>query len=107
METADRPLPAVQRAYFYRVALVAIHMVVLAVANLLRVGPEIAMGAPSGGFTGLPFVFNEFSQPRELYREQASLAIELLVVSLTPRVIHFRYVQPAAHRLVDECGSVY
>src|SRR6266550_3920744 len=77
METADRPLPAVQRAYFYLVALVAIHMVVLAVANLLRVGAEIAMGAPSGGFTGLPFVFNEFSQPRELYREQASLAIAL------------------------------
>src|SRR5439155_17320265 len=38
MNTADRPLPAVQRAYFYLVALVAIHMVVLAVANLLRVG---------------------------------------------------------------------
>src|SRR5438477_334472 len=56
MGTADRPLPAVQRAYFYLVALVAIHMVVLAVANLLRVGAEIAMGAPSGGFTGLPFV---------------------------------------------------
>src|SRR5439155_1595113 len=82
MDTADRPLPAVQRAYFYLVALVAIHMVVLAVANLLRVGAEIAMGAPSGGFTGLPFVFNEFNRPRELYREQASLAIALLVVGL-------------------------
>jgi len=46
MDAADRPLPAVQRAYFYLVALVAIHMVVLAVANLLRVGAEIAMGAP-------------------------------------------------------------
>ncbi len=34
MHPVDRPLPAVQRAYFYLVALVAIHMVVLAVANL-------------------------------------------------------------------------
>mgnify|MGYP003297048703 CR=1 FL=1 len=39
---ANRPLPAVQRAYFYLVALVAVHMVVLAVANLLRVGAELA-----------------------------------------------------------------
>jgi len=53
-----RTLPAVQRAYLYIVALVAIHMVVLAVANLLRVGAEIAMNAPSGGFTGLPAVID-------------------------------------------------
>ena len=105
MDTADRPLPAVQRAYFYLVALVAIHMVVLAVANLLRVGAEVAMGAPSGGFTGLPFVFNEFSQPRELYREQASLAIALLVVGLPAWVIHFRVAQRAALRSVEERGS--
>ena len=105
MDTADRPLPAVQRAYFYLVALVAIHMVVLAVANLLRVGAEIAMGAPSGGFTGLPFVFNEFNQPRELYREQASLAIALLVVGLPAWVIHFRVAQRAALRSVEERGS--
>jgi len=105
MDTADRPLPAVQRAYFYLVALVAIHMVVLAVANLLRVGAEIAMGAPSGGFTGLPFVFNEFSRPRELYREQASLAIALLVVGLPAWVIHFRIAQRAAVRSVAERAS--
>jgi hypothetical protein len=105
METADRPLPAVQRAYFYLVALVAIHMVVLAVANLLRVGAEIAMGASSGGFTGLPFVFSEFSQPGELYREQASLAIALLVVGLPAWVIHFRVAQRAALRTVEERGS--
>ena len=105
MNASDRPLPAVQRAYFYLVALVAIHMAVLAVANLLRVGAEIAMGAPSGGFTGLPFVFNEFSQPRELYREQASLAIALLVVGLPAWVIHFRVAQRAALRSVEERGS--
>jgi len=105
MNASDRPLPAVQRAYFYLVALVAIHMAVLAVANLLRVGAEVAMGAPSGGFTGLPFVFNEFSQPRELYREQASLAIALLVVGLPAWVIHFRVAQRAALRSVEERGS--
>ena len=105
MDPADRPLPAVQRAYFYLVALVAIHMVVLAVANLLRVGAEIAMGAPSGGFTGLPFVFNDFSQPRQLYREQASLAIALLVVGLPAWLIHFRVAQRAALRSLEERGS--
>src|SRR5438552_13268291 len=105
MDTADRPLPAVQRAYFYLVALVAMHMVVLAVANLLRVGAEMAVGAPSGGFAGLPFVFDEFSQPRELYREQASLAIALLVVGLPAWFIHFRIAQRAAVRSVEERGS--
>jgi hypothetical protein len=95
----------VQRAYFYLVALVAIHMVVLAVANLLRVGAEIAMGAPSGGFTGLPFVFNEFSQPHQLYREQASLATALLVVGLPAWLIHFRIAQRSALRSVEERGS--
>ena len=105
MHPVDRPLPAVQRAYFYLVALVAIHMVVLAVANLLRVGAEVALGAPSGGFTGLPFVFNDFSQPRELYREQASLAIALLVVGLPAWGIHFRIAQRAALRSPEERGS--
>jgi uncharacterized protein DUF5671 len=93
-----RTLPAVQRAYLYIVALVAIHMVVLAVANLLRVGSEIAMNAPSGGFTGLPFVFNDFNRPRELYREQASLAIALLVVGGPAWWFSFRAADGAARR---------
>jgi hypothetical protein len=93
-----RTLPAVQRAYLYIVALVAIHMVVLAVANLLRVGAEIAMNAQSGGFTGLPFVFNDFSRPRELYREQASLAIALLVVGFPAWWLSFRAADRAARR---------
>lgn len=95
-----RTLPAVQRAYLYVVALVAIHMVVLAVANLLRVGAEIAMNAQSGGFTGLPFVFNDFSRPRELYREQASLAIALLVVGAPAWWLSFRAADRAARREV-------
>ncbi|HEV8536279.1 MAG TPA: DUF5671 domain-containing protein [Candidatus Limnocylindria bacterium] len=100
-----RPIPAVQRAYFYLVSLVAIHMVVLAVANLLRVGAEMAMNAPSGGFTGLPFVFNEFSRPSNQYREQASLAIALLVVGLPAWLIHFSVAQRAAGRAIEERAS--
>jgi len=100
-----RALPAVQRAYFYLVALVAIHMVVLAVANLLRVGAEIAMSAPSGGFTGLPFVFSEFNRPSDQYREQASLAIALLAVGLPAWFVHFRVAQRAALRSVEERAS--
>ncbi|HVD51352.1 MAG TPA: DUF5671 domain-containing protein [Candidatus Udaeobacter sp.] len=105
MQATDRPLPAIQRAYFYLVALVAIHMVVLAIANLLRVAAELALGAPSGGFTGLPFVFNEFNRPAAQYREQASLAIALLVVGLPAWIIHFRIAQRAAVRSIEERSS--
>ena len=105
MQATDRPLPAIQRAYFYLVALVAIHMVVLAIANLLRVAAELALGAPSGGFTGLPFVFNEFNRPAAQYREQASLAIALLVVGLPAWIIHSRIAQRAAVRSIEERSS--
>ncbi|MDQ2912400.1 MAG: DUF5671 domain-containing protein [Chloroflexota bacterium] len=101
----SRTLPAVQRAYLYIVALVAIHMIVLAVANLLRVGAEIAMNAPSGGFTGLPFVFSDFSRPRELYREQASLAIALLAVGGPAWWLSFRAADGAARREVAARAS--
>ena len=100
-----RTLPAVQRAYLYIVALVAIHMIVLAVANLLRVGAEIAMNAPSGGFTGLPFVFSDFNSPRELYREQASLAIALLAVGGPAWWLSFRAADGAARRDVASRAS--
>ena len=102
-----RSLPAVQRAYFYLVALVAIHMVVLAVANLLRVGAEIAMNAQSGGFTGLPFVFTEFNRPSDQHREQASLAIALLVVGLPAWLIHFGMAQRAAQRSLEERAASF
>ena len=105
MSAASPALPAVQRAYFYAVALVAIHMVVLGVANVLRVGAEIALGAPSGGFTGLPFVFGDLSQPRQLYREQVSLAIALLLVGVPAWVVHFRMAQAAARRDIAERGA--
>ena len=105
MSVEDRPLPAVQRAYFYVVLLVAIHMIVLGVANLLRVGAEIALGAPSGGFTGLPFVFADFNRPREQYREQASLAIALLLVAVPAWYLHYRAADAAARRSLAERGS--
>jgi hypothetical protein len=105
MSTEDRPLPAVQRAYFYVVLLVAIHMIVLGIANLLRVGAEIALGAPSGGFTGLPFVFADFNRPREQYREQASLAIALLLVAVPAWYLHYRAADAAARRSLAERGS--
>jgi hypothetical protein len=101
----ERALPAVQRAYFYVVMLVAIHMIVLGVANLLRVGAEIALGAPSGGFTGLPFVFADFNRPRDQYREQASLAIALLLVAVPAWYLHFRSADAAARRSTTERGS--
>ncbi len=94
----------VQRAYVYLVALVAVHMVVLGVANVLRVLAEIALGAPSGGFTGLPFLFADVSRAPERYREQASLAIALLLVGAPAWWIHFRLAQRAA-RDPDERGS--
>src|SRR3979409_595211 len=101
----DRPLPAVQRAYFYVVRRVAVHMIVLGVANLLRVGAEIALNAPSGGFTGLPFVFNDFNYPRELYREQVSLAIALLVVGGPAWWFSFRAADREARREVAARAS--
>ena len=80
MRPDARPLPALQRAYFYLVALVAIHMVVLGISNLLRVGAEVSLKAPFGGFTGLPFPVWDYNRPNDVYREQASLALALLVV---------------------------
>ena len=95
MVAERRGLGAVQQAYLYVVALVAIHMVVLGAANLLRVGAELALGAPSGGFTGLPFVFADFNRARELYREQASLAIALLLVGAPAWWLSFRAAERA------------
>ena len=96
----------VQRAYVYIVALVAVHMIVLGVANLLRVLAEIALGAPSGGFTGLPFVFGDFNRPRDLYREQASLAIALLVVGTPAWWWHFRLADRAAAALEERASAL-
>ena len=101
---ATRAQTVIQRAYVYVVALVAAHMIVLGVANILRVLAEIALGAPSGGFTGLPFAFAEFSRPRDQYREQASLAIALLAVGTPAWWIHFGLAQRAA-RAVGERAS--
>src|SRR2546423_1432229 len=103
----SRPLGGVQRAYFYLVALVAVHMVVLAVANLLRVASEIAFHAPPGGFTGLPFIFADLNQPNDVYRQQASLAVALLVVGLPAWLIHFGYAQRIARQRPEDRASAW
>jgi hypothetical protein len=63
------------------------------------------MNAPSGGFTGLPFVFNDFSRPSELYREQASLAIALLAVGGPAWWLSFHSADVAVRRDVAARGS--
>ena len=103
----SRPLGGVQRAYFYLVALVGVHMVVLAIANLLRVAIEIAFHAPPGGFTGLPFIFADLNQPNEVYRQQASLAVALLVVGLPVWLIHFGYAQRIARQRPEDRASAW
>ena len=103
---ASRGQTAIQRTYVYVVALVAVHMIVLGVANILRVLAELALGAPSGGFTGLPFVFADFNQPRDLYREQASLAIALLAVGTPAWWWHFRLAQRAARTVEERVSAV-
>src|SRR3954469_8366022 len=100
----SRAQTVIQRAYVYVVALVAVHMIVLGVANILRVLAEIALNATSGGFTGLPFVFADFARPRDQYREQASLAIALLAVGTPAWWIHFGMAQRAA-RAIEERAS--
>ncbi len=97
----------VQRAYVYAVALVAVHMIVLGVANILRVLAELALGAPSGGFTGLPFAFADLSRARaDVYREQASLAIALLAVGTPAWWIHFRMAQRAASAIEERASAL-
>jgi hypothetical protein len=100
-----RPLPALQRAYFYLVALVAIFMVVLGVANLLRVGAELTFPGSPGAFTGLPFLTWSFTPSGDIRREQASLAIALIAVGMPVWFFHFRAVQRAADVAVVERAS--
>jgi hypothetical protein len=103
---STRAQSVIQRAYVYIVALVAVHMIVLGVANILRVLAELALGAPSGGFSGLPFLFADFNQPRDLYREQASLAIALLAVGTPAWWWHFRLAQRAAQAVEERASAL-
>ena len=106
MQPDARPLPALQRAYFYLVALVAIVMVVLGVANLLRVGAEVMLSAFPGSFTGLWFLFWSFAErPGTVAREQASLAIALIAIGAPVWLFHFRAAERAARASVAERAS--
>jgi cytochrome b561 len=100
-----RPLPALQRAYFYLVSLVAVFMVVLGVANLLRVGAELVFPAQFTGFDGLPFLYWDYSRPSDVDREQASLAIALVAIGAPVWLFHFRGADRAAHASVVERSS--
>jgi hypothetical protein len=98
--------PTILRTYQYLMALVAIHMVVLGAANALRVIAELALGAPSGGFMGLPFLFAEGrARPLEIYREQMSLAIALLLVGVPAWFLHWRAADRAARRVEADRSS--
>ncbi|CAN5120335.1 hypothetical protein BH18CHL2_BH18CHL2_09290 [soil metagenome] len=55
-------------------------MIVLGVANALRVVAELALGAPSGGFIGLPFLFAEGRAARALAASAAAPAPLVLVL---------------------------
>jgi Domain of unknown function (DUF5671) len=99
------PLPALQRAYLYLVALVAIFMVVIGVANLLRVGAELAASATPGSFTGLWFLFWDYNRLASIPREQASLALALVAVGTPVWFFHFRAAQRAANDAVAERAS--
>lgn len=90
-------MPRIQQAYVHVTCLVAIHMAVLGAANVLRVLAELALGAPSGSFLGLPFIFAEgFSRPASVHREQMSLALALLLIGGPVWAFHWRSAQRAA-----------
>src|SRR5215831_8838840 len=93
------------RAYIYLVALVAIHMVVLGTANLIRVGAEILLQAPSRGFEGLPFVFVDYNQPSLVYRSQFSLALALAMVGGVGWVVHWGIATRVVRRVPAERGA--
>jgi uncharacterized protein DUF5671 len=101
-----RPLPALQRAYLYLVSLVAIFMVVLGVANLLRVLAEIVFPAQYAGFTGLPILYWDYNRPADVDREQASLAIALLAIGAPVWLFHFRAAQRVAQASSAERSSM-
>jgi hypothetical protein len=68
---------------------------VLGVANLLRVGAELAASAAPGSFTGLWFLFWDYGRPASIPREQASLALALVAVGAPVWFFHFRAAQQA------------
>ena len=103
--TEKQGLAGPARVYLYLVALVAIHMTVLGVANLLRIGAEFSLRAPSGSFTGLPFVFVDYNQPARIYLQQLSLALALTLVGGIGWAIHWGLAQRAARRAPAERGA--
>lgn len=90
-------MPRVQQAYVYITCLVTMHMAVLGGANIVRILAELALGAPSGTFLGLPFLFAEGpSRAGAIHREQVSLALALVLIGGPAWLFHWRAAQRAA-----------
>lgn len=81
----------------YVTCAVTMHMVVLGGANIVRILAELALGAPSGTFLGLPFLFAEGpSRAGTIHREQISLALALVLIGGPAWLFHWRAAQRAA-----------
>ena len=92
----------------YIACAIAIHMVVLGLANVVRVLVELATGTPSASFLGLPFLFAEgSSRPGTTgqTREQISLALALVLIGAPAWYLHWRGAQRAAERSDEDRAS--
>lgn len=98
-------MPRIQQAYVYIACAIAIHMVVLGAANVVRVLAEIATGTPSATFLGLPFLFAEGSSRPGRTREQISLALALVLIGAPAWYLHWRGAQRAAERSDEDRAS--
>jgi hypothetical protein len=98
-------VPRIQQAYVYIVCAIAIHMVVLGLANVVRVLVELAAGTPPAAFLGLPFLFAEGSSRPGQTREQISLALALVLIGAPAWYLHWRGAQRAAERTTDDRAS--
>ena len=89
----------------YIACAIAIHMVVLGLANVVRVLAELATGTPPAAFLGLPFLFAEGSSRPGQTREQISLALALVLIGAPAWYLHWRGAQRAAERSDEDRAS--
>ena len=98
-------MPRIQQAYVYIACAIAIHMVVLGAANVVRVLVELATATPPAAFLGLPFLFAEGSSRPGQTREQISLALALVLIGAPAWYLHWRGAQRAAARSDEDRAS--
>jgi len=89
----------------YIACAIAIHMVVLGLANVVRVLVELATGTPPAAFLGLPFLFAEGSSRPGQTREQISLALALVLIGAPAWYLHWRSAQRASDRSDEDRAS--